>query len=124
AWACRSPRGSLRRTAAKYRLKARLGEAAPSPSPCRRSRRRSNEVKLLVIDDSDAVIEAATISFAVQWQETEVIGACDGESGLDLVEREHPDLVLLDITMPGIGGVGDLGGIPALSAVPGFLLCA
>ena len=81
-------------------------------------------MKLLVIDDSDAVIEAATISFAVQWQETEVIGACDGESGLDLVEREHPDLVLLDIAMPGIGGFETLRSIRAFSDVPVIMLTA
>jgi CheY-like chemotaxis protein len=61
-------------------------------------------MKLLVVDDAEAVIEAATICFALQWRGTEVIGAHDGESGLDLVERERPDLVLLDIAMPGIDG--------------------
>ncbi len=81
-------------------------------------------MKLLVIDDSDAVIEAATISFAVQWRETEVIGARDGESGLDLVEQEQPDLVLLDIAMPGMGGFETLQGIRAFSDVPVIMLTA
>jgi DNA-binding response OmpR family regulator len=81
-------------------------------------------LKLLVIDDSEAVIEAASICFAVQWRGTEVIGACDGVSGLDLVEREHPDLVLLDITMPGLGGFETLRGIRAFSDVPVIMLTA
>jgi DNA-binding response OmpR family regulator len=81
-------------------------------------------VKLLVIDDSAAVIEACTICFAVQWHGTEVIGASDGEAGLDLVEQERPDLVLLDIAMPGMGGFETLRGIRAFSDVPVIMLTA
>jgi two-component system KDP operon response regulator KdpE len=81
-------------------------------------------MKLLVIDDADAVIEAATICLAVQWRGAEVIGAYDGESGLDLVERERPDLVLLDITMPGLDGFETLRSIRAFSDVPVIMLTA
>jgi two-component system KDP operon response regulator KdpE len=81
-------------------------------------------MKLLVVDDAEAVIEAATICFALQWRGTEVIGAQDGETGLDLVERERPDLVLLDIAMPGIDGFETLREIRAFSDVPVIMLTA
>ena len=81
-------------------------------------------MKLLVVDDAEEVIEAATICFALQWRGTEVIGAYDGESGLDLVERERPDLVLLDIAMPGLDGFETLRGIRAFSDVPVIMLTA
>ena len=61
-------------------------------------------MKVLVVDDASEVIEAVTISFSLQWQETEVIGAAHGEAALDLIEQEHPDVVLLDIAMPGMNG--------------------
>jgi two-component system KDP operon response regulator KdpE len=81
-------------------------------------------MKLLVVDDAQEVIEAATICFALQWQGTEVIGAYDGETGLDLVEREQPDLVLLDIAMPGMNGFEALKGIRLFSDVPVIMLTA
>jgi DNA-binding NarL/FixJ family response regulator len=38
--------------------------------------------------------------------ECQIVGtACDGPSALDLVERLHPDLVVLDITMPILDGL-------------------
>ncbi len=61
-------------------------------------------MKILVVDDAAEVVEAVTISFGLQWRETEVIGADNGEAALDLVEREQPDVVLLDIAMPGMDG--------------------
>ena len=73
-------------------------------------------MKLLVVDDAAEVVEAVTISCMVQWRETEVLGAADGETALDLIEREHPDLVLLDIAMPGIDGYETLRRIRAFSA--------
>jgi DNA-binding response OmpR family regulator len=81
-------------------------------------------MRLLVIDDAEEVIEAVTISFALQWREIDVLGAYDGESGLDLVERAHPDLVLLDIAMPGVDGFETLRGIRAFSDVPVIMLTA
>jgi DNA-binding response OmpR family regulator len=81
-------------------------------------------MKLLVVDDAEEVIEAATICFALQWHGMEVIGAHDGESGLDLVERERPDIVLLDISMPGMDGFQTLRGIRAFSDVPVIMLTA
>jgi two-component system KDP operon response regulator KdpE len=53
-----------------------------------------------------------------------VIGATDGEQGLALVETERPDLVLLDITMPGLDGYETLRRLRAFSDVPVILLTA
>jgi DNA-binding response OmpR family regulator len=81
-------------------------------------------MKLLVVDDSPEVIEAVSVSFSLQWRDTEVIGAEDGESGLLAIEREQPDLVLLDIAMPGIDGFETLRRARAFSDVPVILLTA
>jgi two-component system KDP operon response regulator KdpE len=79
---------------------------------------------VLVIDDAQEVIEAVTVSFSVQWRDTEVMGATDGESGLDMIETEHPDIVLLDVMMPGIDGYEILRRIRAFSEVPVIMLTA
>jgi two-component system, OmpR family, KDP operon response regulator KdpE len=81
-------------------------------------------VKILVVDDAPEVIEAVTVSFNLQWRETDVHGACGGESALDVVEREHPDLVLLDIAMPGMDGYETLRRIREFSDVPVIMLTA
>src|SRR5215203_621303 len=81
-------------------------------------------MKVLVVDDAAEVIEAVTVSFNLQWRETEVIGADNGEAALDLVEQEHPDVVLLDIAMPGMDGFETLREIRAFSDVPVIMLTA
>ena len=81
-------------------------------------------MKILVIDDAAEVIEAVTVSFGVQWRETEIIGADSGELGQDLIEQEHPDVVLLDIAMPGMDGFETLRRIREFSDVPVIMLTA
>jgi CheY-like chemotaxis protein len=60
--------------------------------------------RILVVDDEPDVIESVRLGFELQWREIDVLGAASGEAALDLVEREHPDLVLLDIGLPDIDG--------------------
>jgi two-component system KDP operon response regulator KdpE len=81
-------------------------------------------MKILVVDDAPDVVEAVTVSFTLQWRETEIIGAQDGETALDLVEREAPDLVLLDIAMPGMDGYETLRRLREFSDVPVIMLTA
>lgn len=81
-------------------------------------------MKILVVDDAEEVIEAVTISFTLQWRETEVLGATNGEDALDVIEREHPEVVLLDVMMPGPDGYETLRRIRAFSDVPVIMLTA
>lgn len=81
-------------------------------------------MKILVVDDAPEVVEAVTVSFSLQWQETEVLGANDGETALEMVEQEQPDLVLLDITMPGMDGYDTLRRLRQFSDVPVIMLTA
>ncbi len=81
-------------------------------------------MKILVVDDAPEVIEAVTLSFNLQWRETDVVGAYDGDQALDMVEREAPDLVLLDIAMPGMDGYQTLRRIREFSDVPVIMLTA
>ncbi|MGI5836752.1 MAG: response regulator transcription factor [Chloroflexota bacterium] len=81
-------------------------------------------MKILVVDDAPEVVEAVTLSFNLQWRETDIVGAYDGEQALELAEMERPDLVLLDIAMPGIDGYETLRRIREFSDVPVIMLTA
>jgi two-component system, OmpR family, KDP operon response regulator KdpE len=81
-------------------------------------------VKILVVDDAPEVVESVRLGFMLQWREVNVIGAGEGEQALDLVEREAPDLVLLDIGLPGLDGYRVLERIREFSDVPIVMLTA
>jgi two-component system KDP operon response regulator KdpE len=81
-------------------------------------------MRILVIDDEPDVIESIRLGFALQWREIDVVGATNGESGLDSIERERPDIVLLDIGLPDVDGFEVLRQIRAFSDVPVVMLTA
>jgi two-component system KDP operon response regulator KdpE len=81
-------------------------------------------VKILVVDDAPDVVESVRLGFTLQWREVEVLGADGGERALDLLEHEQPDLILLDIGLPGVDGYEVLRQIRAFSDVPVIMLTA
>jgi CheY-like chemotaxis protein len=56
---------------------------------------------VLIVDDEDLTLR--TISRGLIGEGFEVLTAGSGEEALQLFEDEKPDLVLLDIVLPGIG---------------------
>jgi len=81
-------------------------------------------MRILVVDDEPDVVESVGLGFTLQWREVDILGAADGESALDAVEQEHPDIVLLDIGLPDIDGFEVLRRIRAFSDVPVVMLTA
>ena len=81
-------------------------------------------MRILIVDDEPDVIESVRLGFTLQWREVDVLGATSGESGLDAIEREHPDIVLLDVGLPDIDGFEALRRIRAFSDVPVVMLTA
>src|SRR5450759_5642436 len=79
-------------------------------------------VKVLVIDDDASLLRALTISLTARGYE--VVGARTGEEGLDRVAHRHPDVVLLDLGLPGIDGVEVIRGIRGWSSIPIIVLSA
>jgi DNA-binding response OmpR family regulator len=60
------------------------------------------EKKVLICDDEPYILES--VSFIVKEEGYQVLTAEDGNEGLRLLRSERPDLVLLDIMMPGKTG--------------------
>jgi two-component system, OmpR family, KDP operon response regulator KdpE len=81
-------------------------------------------VRILVVDDQEDVIESVRLGFELQWRDIEVLGAGDGEAALDAVEQEQPDIVLLDVGLPGMDGFTVLRRIREFSDVPVLMLTA
>lgn len=59
--------------------------------------------KVLVVDDERDISDI--VAFNLRREQYDVLTAVDGESALVIAQREQPDLILLDLMLPGIGGL-------------------
>jgi len=59
--------------------------------------------KVLVVDDEESILEL--LKYNLEKQGYDVRTALDGQIGVDIAKKFHPDLVLLDIMMPKMDGV-------------------
>ncbi len=59
--------------------------------------------KILVVDDEIALQE--TVAYNLRKQGYEVLIAADGPSALDFARKESPDLIILDLMLPGMDGL-------------------
>ncbi len=67
-----------------------------------KSKKKSIPAKILVIDDEPDLV--STIQCRLEWCKFQVVTAGNGEDGLEKAASEKPDLILLDIDMPGMNG--------------------
>jgi len=58
--------------------------------------------RVLVVDDDEDI--RAMLDLALSAEGYEVVTAADGAAGLDAVRDATPDVILLDLKMPGMGG--------------------
>ena len=78
---------------------------------------------ILIIEDDKFLRELITKKLLKEGYETS--GAVDGEEGIKKVKEEKPDLVLLDLILPGIDGFEVLSKMkddPGLSLIPVIIL--
>jgi two-component system nitrogen regulation response regulator NtrX len=68
--------------------------------------------RILVIDDEGAIRDS--LRMILEYEDYQFVGAASGQEGLALAQRERPDLVLLDIKMPGMDGMEVLRKLHAL----------
>ncbi len=78
--------------------------------------------RLLVIDDEERFAKALAISLRAHGYEVDV--ATTGEEGLAVAAQNHPDVVVLDLGLPGLDGIDVLRGLRAWSTVPVIVLSA
>ena len=73
----------------------------------------NSEITILVIDDEDFVRE--TISDYLSDSGFEILGASDGEEGLNIFREQKPDAMLVDLNMPKVDGFEVLKAVSAES---------
>jgi two-component system, OmpR family, response regulator RegX3 len=78
--------------------------------------------KVMVVDDEESLLEA--IRYALSREGMEVVTARDGGQAVLDFERERPDLLVLDLMLPGLSGWDVCRRVRASSQVPILMLTA
>ncbi len=76
----------------------------------------NNKKRVLVIDDEPGILKV--LSIQLKLHNYEVVTSTDGSKAIELVNTQKPDIVLLDILMPGISGLDVLKDLRERSQVP------
>jgi len=80
-------------------------------------------IRTLVVDDEPLAIERLQILCAREPMIDLVGTASDGEAALRLLEAIEPEMMLLDIAMPGLDGIGVARAIEKLAKRPAIIFC-
>jgi two-component system response regulator VicR len=79
-------------------------------------------MKVLIIEDDKEIVDAITLAFQIRWPEAKVVSTRLGRKGVELVESEVPDIVILDLGLPDISGFEVLNQTRLFSRVPIIIL--
>ena len=79
-------------------------------------------MRVLLIEDDREIVDAISLAFQIRWPEAEVISTRLGQKGVELVESETPDIVILDLGLPDISGFEVLQQFRRFSDVPTIIL--
>src|SRR5262245_35523714 len=65
---------------------------------------QTQPIRVLIVDDQDMLRRGLAVFLRTQ-PDIELVGeACDGSEAIELCDRLQPDVVLMDMLMPGIDG--------------------
>jgi PAS domain S-box-containing protein len=78
--------------------------------------------KILIIEDDQEIVDSISLAFDKDWPEVKLVSTGMGEEGIDLVETEAPDIVILDLGLPDLDGLDVLKSIRLFSSVPVVVL--
>ena len=73
-------------------------------------------MRILIADDDPQILRALRITLAARGYE--VVTASDGREALRLAADAHPDIIVLDLGMPGLTGIQVIEGVRGWSTVP------
>jgi two-component system, OmpR family, KDP operon response regulator KdpE len=72
--------------------------------------------RVLVVDDEPQIVRALVTNLQVRGFETDT--AATGETAVELAATRHPDLMIVDLGLPGISGIEVIEAVRAWSSVP------
>jgi DNA-binding response OmpR family regulator len=82
-----------------------------------------SQTKILIVEDEEILLTA--LSEELKQEGFQVVGAKDGVEGVEKAQSEKPDLILLDLVMPrldGIGALKEMKGNPEVKDIPVVIL--
>jgi DNA-binding response OmpR family regulator len=79
-------------------------------------------IKILVVDDEPLIVDSLTYSLEREGFDAKGVG--DGASALEMIEDYQPDLVVLDVLLPGMNGLEVCKRIRSKSSIPVIMLTA
>ncbi|MDJ0394220.1 response regulator [Rhodococcus sp. G-MC3] len=82
----------------------------------------SIKTRVLVVDDEPQIVRALRINLTARGYD--VITADTGSAALRAISSERPDVVVLDLGLPDLGGLDVLAGVRGWSAIPVIVLSA
>lgn len=83
----------------------------------------AKNTKILIVEDEEILLTA--LSEELQQEGFKVVGAHDGVEGVEKAAAEKPDLILMDLMMPRLDGIGALQQIkenPEIKDIPVVIL--
>ena len=83
---------------------------------------KDGKQRVLLIDDEERIVNFLALKLKVSGYE--VVCAAEGEKGLELAKTTEPDIILLDIIMPGIDGLEVLRRLRRFSNMPVIVISA
>ena len=100
----RDPRPPQRPPRAAGRARATRARGVVRPVGIR-STRMTSEITVLIVDDHEVVREGLRLSLS-RTPHIRVVGeAADGNAAIDMAERRKPNVVIMDVRMPGLDGL-------------------
>lgn len=81
-------------------------------------------MKALIVEDNPQTLEAICLIFKLRWPEVELLSTDKGADAPLIVEKEAPDIVILDLRLPDTDGIEVLKEIRAFSDVPVVIVTA
>jgi len=86
------------------------------------SKLNTNPIRILIVDDHPVVCSGLTSMLSAQPGLDIVGSAASGEEALSIIKRNKPDLLLLDLRMPGMDGIGVLQALKKFEASPRVII--
>ena len=79
-------------------------------------------MKILIIEDDREIVETISLVLQMHWPGAKLISTCLGQKGLEMIESEVPDIVILDLGLPDLNGFDVLKQTRLFSTIPVIIL--
>jgi PAS domain S-box-containing protein len=84
---------------------ARDMETSALPSPAAAARPRQRRIRVLLVDDH-AIVRKGIASILKHERDIKIVGeAADGAQAVEMARQHHPDVIVMDVSMPRMNGI-------------------